>query len=175
MLGEKRRAVATTTTPKIINQVHSYQLIYLSSSGQKLKFGDDVKERWIVKRDECFDEYIALNGRNALGKGGMDHLYLISEKCVGLWVTAKYIKQKITALREKVSSLLVEQIGEDEAILSVPIGSLHALCKAARARKHKHLSESQLQRLKDSISHVRSKKTLVKTRSKAPKIEKLQQ
>jgi len=145
------------------------------NSKEHLYFSDDTKKHWIVKRDECFNEHIALNRRTALGKGGLDHIYLISKNRAGLWGTAKQIKQKINTLRKKVPSLVIEQLGEDEAVVSVTIGNLDDLCKAARARKHKQLSESQLQRLKDNISYLRSKKTLVKIGPKAPEIEKFQQ
>lgn len=113
-----------------------------------LHFSDDIKKRWFVKKDSCGDEYIALNGKKALGKGGVDHIYLISEKRAGLWITSKQIKQKINNLKGKVSALVIEQLGKDEAVVSVPVEDLHNLCKAVKAKKHKHLNESQLQRLR---------------------------
>ena len=138
-----------------------------------LHFSDGIKKCWIVKRDSCGDEYIALNGKNALGKGGFDHIYLISEQLAGLWTTSRQLRQKINSLRSKVSSLAIEQIGDGEAVVSVPIGDLHTLCKAYRARKRKHLSESQLQRLQAISPFLRRTKGLVKTIPDASQITKL--
>ena len=139
------------------------------SSKEHLNFCDDIKKQWFVKRDECFDEFIALNGKNALGKVGFDHIYLISSGKAGLWLTGKQVNKKIKALREKVPSLMVEQLGDVEAVISVPIGDLDDLCKAVRAKKHKNLSESQLRRLKDNIPYLRSKIVPAKKVSKSTK------
>lgn len=139
-------------------------------SSEHLKFSDDIKRCWIVKKDECRDEYIGLNGKNALGKGGLDHIYLISEKKAGLWLTCHGMR-KISTLQSKVPSLVIEQMGSGEAVLSVPIEDLHSLCKAVGARKRKQLSEERLKQLKDNISQLRTKKTMVKSAVKAAKID----
>lgn len=137
---------------------------------EHLKFSDEIKRFWIVKKDECRDEYIGLNGKNALGKGGLDHIYLISEKKAGLWLTCHGMR-KITTLQNKVPSLAIEQMGSGEAVLSVPIEDLHTLCKAIGARKRKQLSAERLKQLKDHANHARSKKNLIKSAVKAAKID----
>ena len=140
---------------------------------EHLKFSDDIKKHWVVKRDKSFDEYIALNGKKALGKGGLDHIYLISEKQAGLWLTCQ-IMRKITTLQSKVPSLTIIQQGDGEAILSVPIEDLHKLCQAVSARKRKELTEKQRQRLKERITTLRRKKSLVKPALNGPGSEELQ-
>jgi len=139
----------------------------------RLHFSNDIKKCWIVKRDSCGDEYIALNGKHALGKGGLDHIYLITEQRAGLWMTSRQLRQKINALRSKVSSLAIEQVGDSEAVVSVPISDLHTLCKAYGTRKRKHLSESQLQQLQAISPFFRRTKGLVKTIPDASQITKL--
>ena len=136
----------------------------------RLHFSDDVKKCWIVKRNSCGDEYIALNGKKACGKGGLDHIYLISKKQAGLWVTSRQIKQKIDNLRDKVPALVIEQLGDGEAVVSVPVGDLHNLCGAVKARKHKHLSEDEVQRLKEISPFLKNQKSLVKPMSDASQI-----
>ena len=132
-------------------------------SQEHLHFSDDIKKRWIVKKDSCGDEYIALNGTKALGKGGIDHIYLISKKQAGLWITSRQIKQKIKNLRDKVPSLVIEQLGEDEAVVSAPICDLNKLCQAARAKKRKQLSNDQLQRLRAISPFLKNLNNLTKT------------
>jgi hypothetical protein len=135
-----------------------------------LKFSDDIKKHWIVKKDECRDEFIALNGKNALGKGGLDHIYLIEEEKAGLWLTSQGLR-KITTLQNKVPSLAIEQMGNGEAVLSVPIEDLHNLCKAVGARKRQQLNEQRLEQLKNCANHARAQKTLIKSVVTAPKID----
>ncbi len=123
-------------------------------------FSDDIKKSWIVKRDECGDEYIALNGKNALGKGGLDHIYLISNNKADFWITGKQVGKKINNIQKRLPSIVIEQLGDGEAVLSVPICDLRKLCEVARAKKRKHLSEDQRQRLRDISPFIRSKKNI---------------
>ena len=121
-------------------------------------FSDDIKKRWIVRRDKCGDEFIALNGRTALGKGGLDHIYLISESEAGLWITGVQVQQKIDTIQKKVPSLTIIQQGQGEAVVSVPVEDLDALCEAAGAKRRKRLSEEQRQRLRDISPFRKDKK-----------------
>ncbi len=126
-----------------------------------LNFSDNVKKCWTVKHDNCFDEYLVLNGKNALGKGGLDHIYLISSNKAGLWLTGKQVKQKINTIQKKVPSLMIEQLGDGEAVLSVPFNDLHDLCEAVRARKRKQLSEEQIQKLRNNLPFQNIKKEIL--------------
>lgn len=74
-------------------------------------FSDSIKSRYFVRRDDCRHEYIVLRGQKALGNGGLDHIYLINEDLVGLWVTSGRIMATIRRLQEKVPGLREEQAG----------------------------------------------------------------
>ena len=74
---------------------------YTKPSGESTRlpqFPDDVKRRWIVRRDAGGQEYIRLNGQNALGANGADHVYLIAMDRVGAWISSKRIASKIRKL-----------------------------------------------------------------------------
>ena len=73
----------------------------------------------------------------------MDHIYPISLNRVGLWITSWAINGTIKRLQSKISGLQIEQLGEDEAVLSAPVENLDDLCRAAKASKVRHLTEEQ--------------------------------
>jgi hypothetical protein len=150
----------------------------MSRKGHLPDFSDEIKKHWIVRRDVCGDEYIALNGKNALGKKplrkgspGKDHIYLISKDRAGLWISGVQVQKKVNAIQKKVPSLMIEQIGDGEAVVSVPVNDLHELCKAARAKRRKQLTEDQRQRLRESNPIARMKKNRAKSALNVPKID----
>ena len=136
-----------------------------------LKFSDDIKQHWIIRKDECRDEFIALNGRRALGKkSGLDHICLISPTKAGLWITGRH--SKIKGMQKQIPSLEIEQSGNGESVVSVPINDLHALCKAAGAKKRKRLTEEQRQRFRESCPFAKAKNKTAKPMPNASKIDK---
>ena len=139
-------------------------------SSSPLRFSDEVRNKWIVRRDQCGDEYIVLTGKKALGYGGHDHIYFISARRVGLWVTSKQVRQKIKSLQHKVPDLAVEQLGDDEAVLSAPLDHLELLCRAAKARRRRQLSETRKQHLRRISPFLRGKKPLIKLGANASQI-----
>lgn len=116
---------------------------------ERLLFASDVRKCWLVRRDQNYDPYIVLNGKTALGNDGLDHLFIISESRVGVWLTSRQIKQKIAALQKKLLELRIEQLGDGEAVISADIIHLDELCRAVRARKRRRISEAERRRLKD--------------------------
>lgn len=123
---------------------------------KRLLFDDTVKDRWIIKRDDNHDHYIALNGKKALGQGGLDHIYLIGPDKLGLWITTRQIRGRIKVLTEKVPGLAIEMLGDGEALLSIGIEHLDKLCVAARAKARRHVSEAEKQRLRQISPFVSS-------------------
>ncbi len=104
-------------------------------------FSDDIKSRWIVKRDEAGDEFIRLNGRKALLNGGLDHVYLISSDRVGVWLTRQL--SPFNRLAKKVPTLKIEQSGNGESVLSCDIKHLDDLCEAVNAKRRHRLTDEQ--------------------------------
>jgi hypothetical protein len=182
MLPGKKAAAASAkaTAPKNIVLKKEYlsindkstenQIVRITARGAHINFSSDIKRRWIVKRDQCRDEYIALTGKNVLGYGGLDHIYLISPIKVGLWLTSRQIRQKIKSLKRKIPKLSIEQLGEDEAVVSVPIAKLDNLCNVVRARRRRQLSTSEKERLRRVNPFLRGKRTPIITGGNAPKI-----
>lgn len=152
----------TNGTAKTNQSNKSYQT-NSSKSRHLLKFPGSIKKRWIVKRDANGDEYIRLNGRKALGKYGIDHIYLIDEKTVGLWLTSCQIKSRIKNLKIKVPNLRIEQLGDGEAVLSVSIDQVDNLCHAVKARQRRKVSEQERKRLQRISPFARKQKTLTKS------------
>jgi hypothetical protein len=111
-----------------------------------IKFAVDIKSRYYIRRDGCRDEYIALRGSNALGRGRLDHIYLINADTLGLWFSSSQIRRTAKRLMAQVPGLNIEQLG-DAAVLSAPIDSVHQLCKAAGARARPQLSLDRIKRL----------------------------
>lgn len=132
----------------------------------RLVFDDTVKRHYYIRRDECGAEYIALRGKRALGNGGLDHIYLISPYTLGLWITSKQINRTIEKLQSKVADLKVEQLGDDEAVLSVPLSQLDTLCQAAGARVRPQLTDIQKQKLTERIKSFRFSKGHAKEKQK---------
>lgn len=108
---------------------------------KRLTFSDEIRRCYFVRRDACSDEHIALRGSKAMGKGGLDHIYLIGPDKLGLWITRRNIESTVLRLMEKVPDLRVEQLGEKEAVLSAPLCRLDALCEAAGARVRRRMSD----------------------------------
>ena len=111
---------------------------------------NDVKRRWFVKRDECGDEFIRMNGRKALLNGGLDHVYLISSDRVGVWLTKRDIKR----ILGKVPGSQIEQAGSDEAIISCGIEHLELLCNIVGARRRPVYSDEQKTTMRDRARAV---------------------
>ena len=124
----------------------------------RLRFTGAVKDRYYVRRDDCGDEYVALRGKNALGNGGLDHIYNIGPNKLGLWVTSGQINRTIPRLLGEVPGLRVEQQGEHEAVLSAPVAHLDVLCRAAEARIRPRLSAEQKLALVEAGKHSRFQK-----------------
>ena len=124
---------------------------------EHLEFSEEIKSKWFVRRDSCYDQYIVLNGKKALGNGGLDHIYLISKDRAGYWVTSDRISRSITSLQKKVPSIEVEQLGTGEAVLSLPVSDLDRLCRVIRAKKHKVVSDEHLKKLRAGQREYRSK------------------
>ena len=110
-------------------------------------FSDDIKKRYFVKHDEAGDEFIRLNGKNALLNGGLCHIYLISADKAGLW-TNKLFKP----MKKKVPSLNFEQAGGGEAVFSCDIKHLDLLCEAANAKKRPAYTESTLEAMRQRMN-----------------------
>ena len=137
---------------------------------KKLTFDNSAKRMYYVYHDDCRDEYVALRGKHALGKDGVDHIYLIDEDTVAVWITSQKINRTIMRLMGQVPGLKVEQLGDTEAVLSAPLASLYQLCKAAGARGRPQLSsERKRQLIKQGESFRFSKKHAIEKRSKAQK------
>lgn len=118
--------------------------------GDRLCFSDDVKSAWRVRKDDCGDDFIRLNGRKALGSSGLDHIYPISLSKIGLWVTSGTLDRLIRQLKSQISGLELEQLGQGEAVLSAPVEQLDELCRAANARARRTgqpATDEQRQRL----------------------------
>jgi len=64
-----------------------------------------------------------------------------------------------------VPALVIEQLGDGEAVVSAPICDLNKLCQAARTKKRKHLNESQLQRLRAISPFLKNLNGLTKSNS----------
>lgn len=111
-----------------------------------LAFSPETRHRWIVKRDASHDWLIPLNGSNPL-----DHVFLINDSLVGLWITSGRLRATIRRLTQRVSTLKVEQAGDFEAVLSAPVDSLEALCIAAKAKRRRQITEEQKQLRKDNL------------------------
>ena len=131
---------------------------FVKVRGDHFDFSDEVKSRWRVRRDDGDDEYICLAGKKALGKGGLDHIYLVSTERVGLWLTTSRPKATIKRFQAKISGVVVEQMGDGEIVLSVPISELDNLCRAAGAIKRRYLSEKQRMKLAEVSAPFRFRK-----------------
>ena len=125
---------------------------------ERLTFSDEAKRRYVIRRDDCGDEYIALRGKKALGNGGLDHTYLIGPITMGLWITSGAIKSTVRRLQDKVPDLRIEQLGQDEAVLSAPVSQLDTLCGAANARVRQQLSGEQKRALVEAGKGSRFRK-----------------
>ena len=136
------------------------------------KFSDAVKRRWKVRRDAGGQDYIVLNGRSALGKGGLDHIYLISEVRVGAWLTSPRIASKVNKLQKLIGGLRIEQFGDGEAVVSVGIEQIDDLCRAVNARKRRTVSDKERQRLRRISPIAKRQKSLTKSNVRKPKITK---
>jgi len=133
---------------------------------KKLTFSESVIHRYYAKRDNCGDEYIALRGKKSLRNGGLDHIYLINRETVGLWITSKQINRTIKKFQSKVPDLKIEQLGDGEAVLSVPLNNLDALCQAAGARTRPHLTDEQKKLLAERGKPFRFSKRDAKEKQK---------
>lgn len=142
----------------------------MSDNNHLPKFSESIKKKWIVKRDEAGDEFIRLNGKQALLNEGIDHIYLISPERVGVWLTGRQLKP----IQRVIPGLKVEQCGEGEIILSCSIEHLDKLCIAVGVRKRRPVSDETRKRLR-SISPFLKPDSLIKTANQRPnKPEKLE-
>jgi len=148
-------AVATAAPKESPRKTHYHGLATGSSpivrtergGVKRLDFAPAVKAVWRVKRDECRDEYIPLRGRTGLDSGGLDHVYALSRTRLGVWLSGRQILQRVRTLQGRLSGLLVEQLGDGEAILSAPVAELDTLCRAVKARRRRQVSQGERQRL----------------------------
>ena len=102
-------------------------------------FSDAVKSRWTVKKDECGDEYIKLNGRTALPDAGLDHIYKIDTDKLGVWLTRRNTKR----ILDRIPGSKIEQGGDDEVVISCGIEHLDLLCQTVGAKRRMQLSDAQ--------------------------------
>jgi len=165
-MNRKEKAAAITAALKR-NLKEQYQ----SSSPRSIhlpRFSQDIKQKWQVKRDECGDEFIRLNGKTALLNGGLDHIYLINEKIVGVWLTTRQIESRFEKLKKMVPGIKIEQLGDGEGVLSCSIKHLDKLCEGVRARKRRKLSEKSRKRLCDINPQLNREKTTINWPTQGP-------
>ncbi len=136
------------------------------------KFPDAIKRRWIVRRDAGGQEYIVLNGKTSLAKGGLDHVYMLAGVRVGVWLTSKRIASKVQKLQKQVDGLRVEQFGDAEAVVSVDIDQIDDLCQTVKARTRRTVSDKERQRLQRISPIARRQKSLTKSTVRASGISK---
>ena len=155
---EKKAPTPEENSGPLTNRSKEYQ----SSSSKSIhlpQFSQKIKSKWVVKRDERGDEFIRLNGKNALLNEGLDHIYLISEDLVGVWLTTRQIESRVRRLKKIVPGLTIQQLGDTEGVLSCSIEHLDDLCKAVGAQQRRTVSDEtreRLRRINPQLKHPKS-------------------